>query len=135
MRHDQRKLDLDGVPITFESPGEVVVRVEPNGGTRFDEPQIPFDGRTYICAGQIIFPDDRAVRANFELDTSARRILIRASVWITLDGNLWYSLKESEVPAVFGIPRSFVRSWQWIPDRPLAGSPPGPYSIAWPAHE
>jgi hypothetical protein len=130
---DQRQLDEQGVPMTFESPGGVTVRVEAHGSVALKESAIPLDGRRYVCAGEIIFADDRCVRANFELDTNARRILDRNSVWITLDSNTWYMLGEPEVPAVFGVPRALLDSWQWRPDVPLADCPPGPYSIGWPS--
>lgn len=131
MSLDERQLDRDGVPIAFEEPGQVTVRIEPSGGKAFKEPAIPLDGRTYICAGTIILPDDRTVRAQFELDTSARRILVRRSVWITLDSHQWYLLEDRQVHGVLGISRSSLKSWRWMPDRPLADCPPGPYPAGW----
>jgi len=131
----QKKLDENGVPIALESRGSVTVRQANGGGTVFRDPEIPFDGRRYVCGGEIILANGRHLQAHFEIDTTARSPLDRASVRCTLDGDLWYTPDEPELAAALAIAKAEMKEFRWKPDRPLAGVAEGPYALDWrPAH-
>jgi hypothetical protein len=127
----QKQLDEDGVPISFEPKGEVRVRVGPCSAKSLNTPTIPLDGRRYICAGEILFKGGRRVRAHFEIQTHTFDFLDPESVHCTLGGDLWYHISEPELATALAMSQSDMKPFEWIPDRPLADTEPGPYPMKW----
>ena len=131
----QKQLDQQGVPISFQPRGKVMVRVGPCSATSWQEAKIPLDGRRYICAGELILRNGRRVRAHFEVRTDIFDFLDRESVWCTLDGDLWYQIDEPEFAEALGLSRAEIVPYRWQPDRPLDYHEPAPYSMMFPDDE
>jgi hypothetical protein len=129
-----KDLEAQGVPISFERPGEVTVRVGPCSGQSLKAKKIPLDGRRYICAGAIFLKNGSKLQANFEIQTHSLDFLDRESVQC-LVGDTWYGIDEPELWAALGISRKDALPYRWLPDVPLDYHDPGPYPMNWDSKE
>lgn len=130
MALSQREMNEQGVPILFLQKGDLIV----TDGTYShftDSATIPLDGRPYHCAGELVLRNGRRLRADFLIDTGKRHVLIRRSVWCSLDGDLWYKYSDPELPKALGASKSEIFPFRWQPDRPFEHPDSGPYSIYW----
>ena len=126
-------IERDGVPISFLSKGEVMVRVGPCSVTFLEASKIPLDGRHYICSGTIILKDGTRLIANFEINTHTFDFLERNSVTIYIDQEKsWYYFHEQELFDIIGITTDNAIPYTWLPDRPLDYHIAGPYPMKWP---
>ena len=127
-----KDIEQDGVPISFESKGEVTVRTGPCSGSPLQLDKIPLDGRHYVCAGTIILKNGTELQANFEINTHTFDFLERDTVRIYIDREkAWYSMKEDELYEILGVSKEDALPYTWLPDKPLNYSEQGPYPMNW----
>ncbi len=127
-----KDIEQDGVPISFESKGEVTVRTGPCSGSPLNSDKIPLDGRHYVCAGAIILKNGTELQANFEINTHTFDFLERDTVRIYIDREkAWYSMKEDELYEILGVSKEDALPYTWLPDKPLNYSIQGPYPMNW----
>ena len=123
-------IEESGVPISFQKPGQIDVRVGPCSAKSWNEEKIPLDGRIYICAGTVILKNGRRLQANFEINTHTFDFLNRDSVKIFIEKEqAWYYFNEPELFKILGVTEVEALPYTWMPDRPLAYSKQGPYPM------
>jgi hypothetical protein len=127
-----KDIEQDGVPISFESTGEVTVRTGPCSGSPLQTDKIPLDGRHYVCAGTIILKNGTELQANFEINTHTFDFLERDTVRIYIEQEkAWYSMEEVELYEILGVSKEDAIPYTWLPDKPLNYYEQGPYPMNW----